>query len=167
MQESKVVLTDKEEVLLSTAILAKVLKTSPKSIAAWHRAGMPKVKTGWWDLSEVLAWRGQCAGGDKPSDEARKLKADADFKETKAAQEAIKLATEEGRYMATGEVTADLKRLFMVLKKSFLAMGHNIAIELNSFNAEAALLAKKVVDDIVYDALAQISQNAVYEKKRK
>ena len=71
----------------------------------------------------------------------------------------------EGRYISTEQVTADLKRLFTVLKHSFLAIGHNIATELNSLDPESALIAKKVVDDAVYNALEQISKNGQYAKK--
>lgn len=55
----------------------------------------------------------------------------------------------------------------MVLKKSLLAIGHNVAIELNSIDPESARIAKKIVDNVVYDALSQMSGEGQYAKKLK
>lgn len=95
----------------------------------------------------------------------RKLAAEADLKEAKAAQEAIKLAVTEGRYVPSASVTADLRRLFGVLKKSLLAIGHSVATELNALDPEAAVFANKIVDDAIHDALEQLACSGLYERK--
>jgi len=141
---------------------------SSRTLSEWEKRGAPKEGYGKWDIKKLIEWKNGAGSkdGDK-SPEIRKITAEADWKESKAAQEAIKLAVTEGRYIATEEVAADLKRLFMVLKKSFLAMGHNIAIELNSLDPESALVAKKVVDNVVYNALDQIAENGEYVQRKK
>jgi hypothetical protein len=64
-------------------------------------------------------------------------------------------------------VTADLRRLFTVLKRNLRAIGHDVATDLNSFDVEAALEAKKVVDKHIDEALEQMSRSGIYNAKRK
>lgn len=42
-------------------------------------------------------------------------------------------------------------------------MGHDIATELNTLDPEAALIAKKVVDNAVQNALEQLSKTGRYK----
>lgn len=135
---------------------------SAETLSNWEKRGAPKEGYGKWDIKKLVDWKFGAGAGDK-SPEARKLAADADYREAKAAQEAIKLAVTEGRYLSTQEVTADLKRLFTILKRSFVSMGHDIATELNTLDPEAALIAKKVVDNAVQNALEQLSKTGRYK----
>ena len=64
-------------------------------------------------------------------------------------------------------VTTDLQRLFTVLKRNLFAIGHDVATDLNSFDAEAALEAKKVVDKHIEEALEQMSRSGIYHAKKK
>lgn len=134
---------------------------SPETLSNWARRGAPKAGYGKWDLRELVRWK---YAGDE-SAEMRKLAAEADLKEAKAAQEAIKLAVTEGRYVPSASVTADLRRLFGVLKKSLLAIGHNAATEINAIDPEAAVLANKIIDDSIHDALEQLARSGIYERK--
>jgi len=166
MEENKISLTPDGDVLITTAVLAKVLETSPKSIAAWHKSGMPKVRTGWWSLHDVLVWRGINSKIGDLSDQARRLRADADYRESKAASEALKLAVEEGRFLPAEEISADLRHLFMVIKRSLMAMGHNVAVNLSGIDRDAANEAKRIVDSTVYDVLTNFYQGLEYTKKK-
>ena len=138
---------------------------SAETLSNWERRGAPKEGYGKWDIQKLVGWKFGSAGDKSP--EARKIAADADYREAKAAQEAIKLAVAEGRYISAGKVTADLKRLFTVLKRSLIAIGHDIATELNTFDPDAALAAKKVVDDAVHNALSQLAQKGEYIQRKK
>jgi len=139
---------------------------SAETLSNWEKRGAPKEGYGKWDVKKLVDWKYGAGSGDK-SPEARKLVADADYREAKAAQEAIKLAVTEGRYIPSGQVTADLKRLFTVLKRSLMAIGHDIATELNTLEPDAALAAKKVVDDAVHNALSQLAQKGEYIQRTK
>lgn len=162
--EDNEVATSNQWWIRGTSETQEFFDVSAQTLSDWEKRGAPKEGYGKWDVKKLVEWKYKGGAGDK-SPELRKATADADWKEAKAAQEAIKLAVTEGKYIATEQVTADLKRLFTVLRRSFLAMGHNVATELNSLDPEAALVAKKVVDDVVYNALEQISKNGQYTKK--
>lgn len=140
-----------------TADTMKFFGVSAETLSSWEKRGAPKIGYGKWDVKMLIEWKYGASDGNK-SPAARKLAAEANWKEAKAGQEAIKLAVAEGKYVATDNVTADLRRLFGVLRKSLLAIGHNIAIEVNSFEPEVALVAKRKVDDAIHEALRQLAE---------
>lgn len=146
-----------------SAEICSFFNVSAQTLSNWVKKGCPQERYGRYDLQKIIAWKYADA---ETSDEGRKLRAEADWKEAKAGQEAIKLAVAEGKYVATEDVTRDLRRLFTVLRKNILSIGHNVATELNTMDTEAALAAKKVIDDAIHNSLAQLAQSgAVNENK--
>ncbi|HML88918.1 MAG TPA: hypothetical protein PKA28_10775 [Methylomusa anaerophila] len=164
-KDTQITTSDKSWVY-STSETCQFFGVSAETLSNWEKRGAPKEGYGKWDIKKLVEWKYGASAGDK-SPEARKLAADADYREAKAAQEAIKLAVAEGRYISAGQVTADLKRLFTVLKRSLMAIGHDIATELNTLDSDIALVAKKVVDDAVYNALSQLAQKGEYIQRKK
>lgn len=139
---------------------------SAETLSNWEKRGAPKEGYGKWDIKKIIEWK--YGTGDKnKSPEARKVAADAKLKEAKAGQEAIKLALAEGKYMATKEITDDLRRLYTSLKQSLRAIGHDVAIELNTFDTDTALAAKRVVDDAMQNALKQLAEHGEYMQRKK
>ena len=157
--------TVEEKFILSTKDICDFFNISRESLSSWEKKGAPKVSRGKWDLKKLVEWR--LGGGKTESSEARKLRAEADLKEAKARQEQIKLGVTEEEFIQVKTVTADLRRLFMVLKRNLRAIGHDVATDLNSFDVEAALTAKKVVDKHIDDALEQMSRSGIYGSKKK
>ena len=94
----------------STSETCQFFNVTQKTLSNWEKKGAPKKDHGKWDIKELIEWK--YMNGKEESAEVRKLKAEADLKESKAAQEAIKLALTEGRYIQVDKVTRDLKRLF-------------------------------------------------------
>lgn len=148
--------------VVGSAEICDFFSISPQTLSNWVKKGCPQEGYGKYDLQQIINWK--YLDTDQ-SAEARKVRADADWKEAKAGQEAIKLAVAEGKYIATEDVTKDLRRLFTVLKKTLLSIGHSLATELNGFGPEVALAAKKVIDDAIYSALAQLSKEGIADKK--
>ena len=148
-----------------TAETCEFFGVSAETLSSWSKRGAPKEGYGKWDIKKLMVWKNGTKTGK--GIEARRLAAEAEYREAKAAQEMIKLAVAEGRYIPAGDVTADLKRLFVVLKKSLTAIGHDVATELNTIDPDAALAAKKVVDDAVYSALSQLAQKGEYIQRKK
>ncbi len=148
----------------STAEVCEFFGISNKTLNNWEKRGAPKLSYGKWDLQALVEWKHGGTNKDE-SAEVRRLKAEADLKEAKAAQEKIKLAVTEGKFIPTEKVTSDLRRLFSVLKKSLLAIGHNVATEINSIDPESAVIANRVIDDNIHEALEQLSRSGIYGKK--
>ncbi|MGL5268908.1 MAG: hypothetical protein ACRC7I_00050 [Selenomonadaceae bacterium] len=154
-----------KQFVFSTQETCDFFGISRESLSSWEKKGAPKEGRGKWDLKKLVEWR--FGGGRKESPEIRKLKAEADLKEAKARQEQIKLGVTEEEFIPIKTVTADLRRLFTVLKRNLLAIGHDVATDLNSFDAEAALEAKKVVDKHIAEALEQMSRSGIYNARKK
>ena len=76
--------------IFSTSATCEFFRCSRETLSNWADQGAPKVSRGKWNIRELMEWRYGGNGG-KDSPEVRKLKAEADLKETRAAQERIKL----------------------------------------------------------------------------
>lgn len=152
---------DKEWWIRGTTETCDFFGISPETLNQWYKKGAPKLGYGKWDVKAVIAWKYQ----ESTSAEKRKLEAEATLKETKAEQEKIKLKIQEGKYIEAARVTTECRRLFSNLRKSFLALGHAIATELNSYDADIALEANKLVDETVDDALKQLAEGKPYGGK--
>lgn len=154
-----------KQFIFNTKDTCEFFKISRETLSDWAKKGAPKESRGKWDIKKLMEWK--FGGEHKESPAIRKLKAEADLKETKAKQEQIKLGVTKEEYVPVQMVTTDLRRLFGVLKKSLMSIGHDVATDLNSLDTEAALIAKKVVDNRIYEALEQMSRSGVYYGKRK
>lgn len=133
------------------------------TLSNWVRKGAPKEEYGKYDLRDLVKWR--YSSGMSP--ETRKLQAEADLKEYKAEQEKIRLGVLKSEYIKTAIVARDVQRLLTTLKRSLLAIGHDVATDLNALDSEAALEAKNIVDKRITTALEQMARSGVYGQQRK
>ena len=143
---------------------ASFFDVTRETLSEWARKGAPKVGRGKWNLKELVAWR--LGGGKYESPESRKLKAEADLKEAKAAQEKIKLGVTREKFVPAYEVRSEMMRLMANLKKSLLAIGHNVAADLASLDMNAAEIARNEVDKRIKEALLELSKGGVYHERR-
>lgn len=150
--------------ILSTKEICDFFDISRETLSTWAKKGAPKYSRGKWDLKELVKWR--YSGDTMESPSLRKLKAEADLKEAKAKQERIKLSVVKQEYLPVAEVRDELTRLMLNLKKSMLAVGHHVASELAPLDAEAASLAKNVVDKRIKEALEAMSKGEIYRGRK-
>lgn len=155
----------KQGFVVSTQVVCDFFEISRKTLAQWEHKGAPKEGRGKWDLKKLVDWR--YSGQNEESPAARKIKAEADLKEAKAAQEQIKLSMVKQEYLAVEVIQAETTRLLQNLKKSMLAVGHNVAAALASLDPDAAEVARKEVDERIKEALAEMSRGKVYNGRSK
>lgn len=156
-------LTVDGRLLISTAALSKAMSTSAKTISEWAKTGMPKESTGWWDLAAVLAWRGQSVGAgraEEMSDEARKLKADADCREIKAVREKRMLEVLDGLYVEKAEIETEWARRIIEMKSALLLLAKKVSTEFT--DAPIRRTVEKVITNEVYVMLEQYSREGAY-----
>jgi len=144
----------------STAETCDFFQITRETLSSWTRKGAPKEARGKYDIQKVMQWRYQGQHMETPA--TRKLKAEADLKEAKAAQEKIKLGITRTKYIPVEDVQADLTRVFANVKKSLLAISHLVASDLAGVNQEAAEVAKGIVDNRIEDALKAMAEGRVY-----
>lgn len=163
-KDKKTAKTD-ETWVYSTAEICDFFEISAETLNNWYKKGAPKKGYGKWNLKELIKWK--YTQTDSP--ETRKIKAEADLKEAKAEQELIKLEKERGKYIPVSQVKEDLIQLFGYLKKEITSLGHEVATEINSYDAEIAISAKEVIDKKVNYVLELLSkgEGRIGSKKKK
>lgn len=151
---------------LNSEMTAKFFQVTPRTLIDWKKRGAPNVMRGWWDVQKLSEWLGKgTAGGKEPiSDEARKLKADADYKEMKAEKEEIQLAVLRGEYISKEEVDRQWSVLGNQLKNNMILWSRTVAPELAHLDMRSV---EKVLTDAVYDLLEQLSSTSRYRKAKK
>ena len=157
--------TEEIKFIFSTADTCEFFRISRETLSTWQKKGAPKAARGKWNIKELMEWRFDGKHTDSP--EVRKLKAEADLKEAKAAQEKIKLSVTQDEFVHVLTVRSELTRMLANLKKSLLSMGHNIASNLASLDMEAAEVAKSEVDKRIKEALDEIAGGRLYRGKAK
>lgn len=102
------------------------------------------------------------------TDEAKKLKWEAELKKLKAEEAEFKNAIVRGEYISKDEITAELQRFFIVLKRSMLGYSRRIAVEVSPYvEPITARRIEKMVQELTLDALEQISIDGIYEPPKK
>ena len=152
--------TEEIKFIFSTADTCEFFQISRETLSTWQKKGAPKAGRGKLNIKALMEWRFDGKHTDSP--EVRKLKAEADLKEAKAAQEKIKLSVKKDEFVNVFVVRSELTRLLANLKKNLLAMGHQVASNLASLDMEAAELAKSEVDKRVNEALAEMAEGKLY-----
>jgi len=159
-------------ICLSTSALCEVLQVSRPAITDWVQKGCPKATRGWFPLKEVLEWRGLVNPGNlKTADQAeeislatKKLAAEAELKRQKMLEATFDNAVAQGEYLKKDEVTAELKRYFVVLKRSLMALPRRITTDLaGKISPIEARRIDRDITEIVYDWLEQVSVSGVYK----
>lgn len=89
------------------------------------------------------------------------------MKEAKAAQEKIKLGLTKDEFIPAAAMRSELTRLFANMKKSLLAISHDVAADMATLDAEAAEIAKSKVDKRVHDALQELTEGRNYRARAK
>lgn len=165
-----------EQFCVSTRELCAQLDINRKTLTDWEQKGCPKAARGWWPLWEVLRWRGVIGGGriidetaaEESSLAMKKLKYEAELKKQKAEEATFDNAVARGEYINKAEITAELKRFFVVLKRSMLGYSRRIATEVSPYvDTITARRIEKMITELTIDALEQISIDGIYKPPKK
>lgn len=158
MTRQNIIETEDNRIEVSTKCLCKVFGVSDTTVAVWARQGCPKLRKGWFDLQQVVAWRmsstGAATGGDKA-----KVDADVRYKTARAAIAEKELALKNGELLPTILVENRLTELFSNLKTSILAIPDHIMAEIYSQYPELAPQVRRLIDGYIREALKQIANN--------
>ena len=139
---------------------------SREALSGWVKRGCPKESRGWYDIKAVMDWRGSTTGpkAAEVSNEARKVAAEAKFKEAKAAMAVMDQAVMEGRYIEKAEVDRTWSTVGTQLKANIMAWVRTLTPQLAHQDMRSV---EKVMTSAVYDLLEQLSSKGRYQKARK
>lgn len=120
---------EKGNILLNTKHTADFFGVSTRTLTDWARRGAPKVSRGWWNLRELMTWLGMVPVADdesQASPEARKLLADAEYRELRASRERMKLESLASHLMHKDQVAREWGLRTYTLRSSLMALAKKI-----------------------------------------
>lgn len=163
------------KLLVSSARLLELLDIkSDKTLTNWKKSGCPQHSRGWWDIKEVLKWRGQISVGEDAASkkglnlQQEKLKWEVEYKQAQTENTRMKNDIADGKYIEREFVEAELSRFFMVFKKSTSALARKLGNIIGGHvDPLEARRAEQEITDTINDALEQMSVDGVYNARKK
>ncbi|MGL5327844.1 MAG: hypothetical protein ACRDD7_01160 [Peptostreptococcaceae bacterium] len=158
--------------IVNTDALCNLLSISRMAVKKWADEGCPKHGRGWWDLGEVLKWKGMVGSGNlksvKDSKEMsfkeKKMYFEMKYKEAQAENMDLKNSIAKGEYIKRDEIIQELNRFFIVLKRSLMGLSRKLVTDIGLFvDQTTARKIESQIKDIIEDALTQMSVDGVYE----
>ena len=141
---------------------------SRETLSGWHKKGAPKEGRGNWDIKKLNEWLGKgtnCGNGEQKvlSDEARKLKADADYRETKSEKEKISLNKIQGDLINIEDVQLEWASRILELKAGLRQFEKKIAPQIAN---QSIREVERVLRDEVYYLLESYSRDGAYTPRK-
>jgi len=161
-----------DKICFTTATLCEILNVKRTTLKRWADDGCPKESVGWWPIAEVLRWKGLVGADGVNSGEKRekmgynqqKLFFEMKYKEAQAENMSFKNEIDKGVYIRRDEVTAELSRFFITLKRSIGGLSRKLANEISCFvDPTSSRRIEKQLEEVLREALYQLSVDGVYE----
>ena len=149
--------------IYSTTDTCDFFSISRDTLSSWAKKGAPKIGRGKWNIRELMLWRYEQQKNVSP--EARKLEADARYRELKAEMTEIQRDILNGKYIASAEVYKTLVECFGKIKSILLFTSNQIATDLSSQYPEITLLVKEKIDKQIERCLNELSKTGASRKK--
>ncbi|AIF52012.1 hypothetical protein [Pelosinus sp. UFO1] len=139
-----------------------------ETLSGWAKKGAPKEGRGSWDIKKLNEWLGKGAttgNGEQKvlSDEARKLKADADFREIKSEKEKISLDKIQGDLIKIDDVQMEWASRILELKSGLRQFEKKIAPQIAN---QSIREVERVLRDEVYYLLESYSRDGAYTPRK-
>jgi hypothetical protein len=149
---------DGDKFYLNSEKTAEFFGVSTRTLINWNdqSGGALKKDTGWWDIQAIMVWRTD----HETSNEARKLKAEADLKEEQAERARRDNEEKAGQLILATEVHTEWARRIIELKTGLLAMGRKAAGQFS--DPDVRIEVEKIISDEVYNLLKQYARGGKY-----
>lgn len=154
---------NEQKFVFTTADTCDFFSISRETLSGWAKKGAPKVGRGKWDARQLMIWRYEQQKDASP--EARKLEAEARYRELKAEMTEIQRDILNGRYIASAEVYKTLTECFSKIKSILLFTSSQIATEISSQYPEITLLVKEKMDKQIERCLNELAKTGASRKK--
>lgn len=145
---------------LSIQLAAIQLGISKAGLYQWIKdREVPKEKGGFIDLPLLLSMRkGVYEEKEKAtSDSARKLKAEADFKTSKARQEEMIALQMMGELIPQEQVKDELETLFLEIRQKLLTLKETVKSRTYNIDPELSVECSEVTNELVEELLERLA----------
>jgi hypothetical protein len=155
--------------------LVKIFGVVQSTVVRWRDRGCPQKENGLYSLRAVLQWRGECSVDVQSEDGVMVFKSlaeqkayyEAELKKAQVEEREIKNAISRGDYIPKAVIVEELKRFFVVFKKSLKGFSRKVAGEISfRFGADEARQAERILSDLTDNALEQLSIDGVYDARK-
>ncbi|MGL5513276.1 MAG: hypothetical protein ACRDBM_08630, partial [Sporomusa sp.] len=142
-----------------TTDTADFFGVSAQTLSDWEKRGAPKEGYGKWDIRKLVDWKFR----GEQSAEARRLVAEAKFKEAKANMAVMNQAVMEGKYIEKSEVDRSWTTIGTQMKANILAW---VRILTPALANQDMRTVEKIMTEATYDLLEQVSSKGKYTAGR-
>lgn len=146
--------------IFGTNETCELFDISRETLSAWAKRGAPKEGRGSWDIRKLMQWR---YGERTDSPEARKTRADANFREIKARKEELALGLLEGKLIERKEVDQQWTTVGVMIKNNLLMWSKSITPHLAHQDMRSV---ESILSQAVYDLLEQLSGTGRFKAKK-
>jgi hypothetical protein len=150
---------DGDRFYLNTEKTALFFDVADRTLREWDEKanGTLKKDRGWWDIQAVMEWRN---GEDDDTDMARKLRAEANLTEAKAAKAVREMEILNGQYLPADTVYSEWARRVAEVKSGVLAFSKKVAGQFS--DPDVRIEVEKILADEAHDLLEQYSRTGKY-----
>lgn len=150
---------DDGNLIVSTDDLMRLFGVSKFTAAAWADKGCPKISRGKWKLKDVIAWRGLQRlgdGGTEESDAVKKLRADAEYKDAKAKQEAVRLQEMLGNLIPIDLMKDEWAMMFTEIRQQLLKLPNDIRAKTYVLYPECSEEVTAIAEETIRQCLERL-----------
>ena len=148
------------DLIVSTTDLVNLFGVTKKTIAQWPGLGCPKIGRSTWNLREVIAWRGLGRRGDvngEESDAVKKLRADAEYKDAKAKQEAVRLQEMLGNLIPIDMMKDEWAMMFTEIRQQLLKLPNDIRAKTYVLYPECSEEVTEIAEETIRQCLERLA----------
>ena len=148
------------DLVVSTTDLVNLFGVTKKTIAEWPQKGCPKLGRGTWLLKDVIRWRGLSRAGDgngEESDAVKKLRADAEYKDAKAKQEAVRLQEMLGNLIPIDMMKDEWAMMFTEIRQQLLKLPNDIRAKTYTLYPECSEEVTVIAEETIRQCLERLA----------
>lgn len=139
--------------IVPTDDIVMAFGVTTKTVSEWNKAGLQRVERGAYRLKDVVEWRGLARLGDnnrtKETDASKKLRADAEYKDAKAKQEAVKLQEMLGNLVPIEMIREQWEYTFTEIRQQLLKLPNDIRARIHTSypacSEDVSLIAEEII----------------------
>ena len=154
---------DNGDLLVPTNDIARAFGVTVKTVADWNKAGLKRVERGMYRLKDVIEWRGLMRLGDNSSnanesDATKKLRADAEYKDAKAKQEAVRLQEMLGNLVPIEMIQEQWAFTFTDIRQQLMKLPNDIRARIHTSYPECSEDVSVIAEEIIRRTLEGLSE---------
>ena len=149
------------DLIVPTDDVVRIFGVTTKTVSEWNKSGLEKVERGMYKLKDVVKFRGLMRLGDatnQETDAAKKLRADAEYKDAKAKQEAVKLQEMLGNLVPIEMIQEQWAFTFTDIRQQLLKLPNDIRARIHTSYPECSEDVSLIAEEIIRRTLEGLTE---------